>query len=84
MYGFAGPMFFAFDVAAQKALESGEHGLGSVIYNAVGPGPGGELFGVASGGRGVATPAASGIHGTVGGRVARYAVNSLRHASEYG
>jgi len=50
VYGFAGPTMFVFDPATQKMLETAEHGLGGVIYNAVGPGPDGELYGLASGG----------------------------------
>jgi hypothetical protein len=50
VYGFAGPTMFVFDPRAQKVIETAPHELGTVIYNAVGPGPGGELYGLAQGG----------------------------------
>ena len=50
VYGFAGPTLFVFDPRSQKVLETAPHGLDTVVYNAVGPGPGGELYGLARGG----------------------------------
>jgi hypothetical protein len=50
VYGFAGTTMFVFDPRTQKVLETATHELGAVIFNAVGPGPGGELYGLASGG----------------------------------
>ena len=50
VYVFAGATLALFDPAARKVLETVPHGLGQVVYNAVSPGPDGELVGLASGG----------------------------------
>jgi hypothetical protein len=41
---------FVFNPTTQQIVERWPHGLGSVVYNALGPGPGGQLYGLASGG----------------------------------
>jgi len=50
VFGFAGETMFVFDPKTQKLVDQAPHELGGVVFNAVGPGPKGELFGLASAG----------------------------------
>jgi hypothetical protein len=46
VYGFAGKYLFLFDPRSQRVVKTVEHGLGHVIYNAVGIGPKGRIYGL--------------------------------------
>lgn len=53
VYGFAGGTMFVFCPREGKVIKTTPNPLGGVIFNAVGPGPGGELYGLYS--RGIFT-----------------------------
>lgn len=46
VHGFAGDRYFVFDPRTETVLKVEPTGFGGVVYSAVGPGPGGELYGV--------------------------------------
>jgi outer membrane protein assembly factor BamB len=48
VYGFAGNTLFVFDPGEQKVIDTVVHDLGSVVYNAVFPGPDDRLLGLSS------------------------------------
>jgi streptogramin lyase len=46
VYGFAGKMMFVFDPTQKKIIKTIPNTLGNVIYNAIGSGPKGKLYGL--------------------------------------